>query len=74
VTVQEWQVDHDVREDEQSTWVPSALLPAAAVGDVVVVHSVHLPEVRRGTVAEIVDGEARGRFHRLTFESAATSP
>ena len=74
MTVREWPVDHDVREDEQSTWVPSVLLPEAAVGDVVVVHSVHLSEVRRGTVAEIVDDEARGCFHRLTFEGIPTSP
>jgi hypothetical protein len=74
VIVREWPVDHDVREDEQSTWVPSALLPKAIVGDVVVVRSAHLADARRGTVTEIVDDDARGRFHRLTFEDAATSP
>jgi hypothetical protein len=70
VIVQAWPVDHDVREDELSTWVPSTLLPEAVVGDVVVVRSAHLPEPRRGTVAEIVDDDTRGRFHRLTFEGA----
>jgi hypothetical protein len=66
--VREWPIDHDVREDEQSTWVPSALLPEAVVGDAVVVRSAHLAEARRGTVAEIVDDDTRGRFHRLTFD------
>ena len=72
MTVHEWTVDHDIREDEQSTWVSSALLPEAVIGDVVAVRSAHLPAARRGTVAEIVDDDVRGRFHRLTFEGAGS--
>jgi hypothetical protein len=33
-----------------------------------------MPEVRRGTVAQIVDDDARGRFHPLTIDGTAISP
>ena len=66
----EWAVDLEVREDEASAWVPTAHLPAAAVGDGVTVRSSHLPAARHGTVVETLDDETRGRFHRVTFGPA----
>jgi hypothetical protein len=63
----EWAVDLEVREDETSTWVSTAHLPAAAVGDGVTVRSTHLPAARHGTVVETLNDETRGRFHRVAF-------
>lgn len=60
-------VEIDVRADEESAFVPSDLLPGAAVGDTVIVRSSYLEGDRSGTVAEIVDDATRGRFHRVTF-------
>lgn len=61
-------VDFDVRADESSAFVPSELVPAAAVGDTITVRSGYLDEERTGTVAEILDDDTRGRFHRVSFE------
>ena len=60
-------IDLDVRADEDSAFVPSSLVPGAGVGDTVVVRSTYLDEERAGTVAEIVDDDTRGRYHRVTF-------
>lgn len=63
-----FRVDFDVRADESSAFVPSELVPTAAVGDTIVVRSAYLDEERTATVAEIVADETRGRFHRVSFE------
>jgi hypothetical protein len=60
-------IDLDVRADEPSTWVPSDLVPGAVIGDVVTVRSSYLAGERTGVVAEIVEDEVRGRFHRVGF-------
>jgi hypothetical protein len=65
-------VDLDLRADETSAFVPSDLVPGAAVGDAVTVRSSYLAGERTGTVAEIVDDASRGRFHRVTFEEVRT--
>jgi hypothetical protein len=61
-------IHHDLREDEQSAWLPVDLLPDAAVGDRVAVTSDLLASTRIGTVVETVDDGTRGRFHRVSFE------
>jgi hypothetical protein len=63
-----FRVDFDVRADESSAFVPSELVPAAAVGDTIIVRSAYLDEERTGTVAEIVADDTRGRFHRVSFD------
>ena len=60
-------VDFDLREDEQSVWIPVELVPAARLGDEIAVSSTHFAETRTGVVAETVDDDRRGRFHRVTF-------
>lgn len=60
-------VDHDLREDEPSAWIPADLLPDAGVGDDIAVRSAHFAEIRTGVVAELVD-DTRGCFLRVTFE------
>ena len=61
-------VDLDLRADEPSAFVPSDQLAGAQVGDAVTVHSGHLDGPRTGIVAEVIIDDARGRFHRITFE------
>jgi len=61
-------VDFDLREDEQSAWIPVELVPEAVTGDEITVRSTHFAETRSGVVAETIDDDARGRFHRVTFE------
>ena len=61
-------IHFELREDEQSAWLPFDLLPDAAVGDRVAVSSDLLPAPRIGTVVETVDDDERGRFHRVSFE------
>jgi hypothetical protein len=60
-------IHFDLREDEQSAWLPVDLLPDAGVGDQVAVSSDLLPAARIGTVMETVDDGERGRFHRVSF-------
>ena len=62
-------IHFDLREDEQSAWLPVDLLPDAVVGDRVAVASDLLAAARIGTVVETVDDDQRGRFHRVSFES-----
>jgi hypothetical protein len=62
-------IHFDLREDEHSAWLPVDLLPDAAVGEQVAVASDLLAAARIGTVVETVDDDARGRFHRVSFES-----
>jgi hypothetical protein len=61
-------IHFDLREDEQSAWLPVDLLPDTTVGDQVAVSSDLLPAARIGTVVETVDDDQRGRFHRVSFE------
>jgi hypothetical protein len=61
-------IHFDLREDEQSAWLPVDMLPDAVVGDRVAVSSDLLAAARVGTVVETVDDDQRGRFHRVTFE------
>jgi hypothetical protein len=63
-------VDFELREDEQSAWLPVELLPDATAGDHVSVSSALLAAPRVGTIAETVDDPGRGRFHRVTFDAA----
>ena len=61
-------IHFDLREDEQSVWVPVDLLPDAVRGDQISVSSDLLATTRVGTVVETVDDDQRGRFHRVSFE------
>ena len=61
-------IHFDLREDEQSAWVPVDLLPDAVSGDRIAVSSDLLATARVGTVVETVDDDQRGRFHRVSFE------
>jgi hypothetical protein len=61
-------IHFDLREDEQSAWLPVDLLPGAVVGDQIAVSSDLLESARIGTVVETVDDDQRGRFHRVSFE------
>jgi hypothetical protein len=61
-------IHFDLREDEESAWLPVDLLPDASVGDHVAVASDLLATARIGTVVETIDDEQRGRFHRVSFE------
>ena len=61
-------IHFDLREDEQSAWLPVDLLPGTTVGDQVAVSSDLLATPRVGTVVETVDDDQRGRFHRVSFE------
>jgi hypothetical protein len=61
-------IHFDLREDEQSAWLPVDLLPDAVVGDRIAVSSDLLVAARVGTVLETVDDDHRGRFHRVSFE------
>jgi hypothetical protein len=61
-------IHFDLREDEQSAWLPVELIPDAAVGDQVAVTSDLLAAARVGTVVETVHDDQRGRFHRVSFE------
>jgi hypothetical protein len=62
-------IHFELREDEQSAWLPVDLLPDAVAGDRVAISSDLLPTPRVGTVVETVDDDRRGRFHRVSFES-----
>ena len=61
-------IELDVRADEESAFVPADLVPGAGIGDTVTVRSAYLEGPRTGTVVEVVDDKTRGRFHRVTFE------
>jgi hypothetical protein len=63
----EWALDLDIREDEDSAWIPTTDLPGGAPGDGVTVRSEHLATERRGTIVETVDDASRGAFHRVVF-------
>ena len=57
-----WSIEYQVREDEESMFVPAELLPNAQPGDVVEIRSTQPPVTRRGRVAELEDDATRGEF------------
>jgi hypothetical protein len=63
-----FEIDLDVRADEESAFVPADLVPGARRGDVVTVRSGYLDVVRSGSIVDTVEDATRGTFHRLTFD------
>lgn len=63
-----WSIEHDVREDADSIFVPAELLPDAQPGDGVVVASATATRPRHGVVADLVDDHARGEFVTVKLE------
>jgi hypothetical protein len=57
-----WSIEYQVREDEESVFIPADLLPDAQPGDEVELKSPELPVTRRGRVAELEDDATRGEF------------
>ena len=57
-----WSIEYLVREDEESVFIPAALLPNAQPGDAVELTSTQPPVTRRGRVAELEDDATRGEF------------
>jgi hypothetical protein len=67
-----WSIEHDVREDADSIFVPADLLPDARPGDAVEIAAASStrprPRPRHGVVADLVDDEARGEFVTVKLE------
>ena len=60
-------IELDVRADEDSAFVPAELVPGATPGDVVTVRSSYLDGARTGSIVDTVEDATRGTFHRVTF-------
>lgn len=65
-----WSIEYRVREDAESMFVPTELLPDAREGDVVEISSAQPAVVRRGRVAGPADADADGDFVTVTFDEA----
>ena len=64
-----WVVEHDVRADADSVFVPAALLPGAAVGDDVELRS-HDAGTRCGRVTALMHDGERGNFVRVAVDAS----
>jgi hypothetical protein len=67
-----WALDHDVREDADSVFVPATELPAAVVGDAVTFRGDH--GAREGRVTALVDDGERGTFVAVALEPPPPRP
>jgi hypothetical protein len=63
-----WSIEHDVREDADSIFVPAELLRHAQPGDRVTIAAGTSTCPRHGVVADLVDDEARGEFVTVKLE------
>jgi hypothetical protein len=63
-----WSIEYSVREDAESIFVPTELLPDARPGDVVEVVSTQPAVTRRGRVAGHADADRRADFVTVTLD------
>ena len=63
-----WSIEYPVREDADSIFVPTELLPRAQPGDVVEIESLDPPVSRRGRVAGPADADPGGEFVTVTLD------
>jgi hypothetical protein len=63
-----WFIEYQVREDAESMFVPTELLPEAQPGDIVEIASAQPPVTRRGRVADRADADWRDEFVSVTFD------
>jgi hypothetical protein len=63
-----WSIELDLREDALSVFVPCELMPAAQIGDAVVINADGPLPTHAGRVGEIVDDETRGRYFVVAIE------
>jgi hypothetical protein len=65
-----WSIEYQVREDAESMFVPTDLLPHAHPGDFVEITSAQPPVTRRGRLVGPADADAetRGEFVTVTFD------
>lgn len=55
-----WTIEFELREDAMSIFVPVETMPAALVGDLVVIESSHLGTRHTGHVADLAHDASRG--------------
>ena len=65
-----WSIEYQVREDAESMFVPTELLPNAQAGDYVEITSVQPSVSRRGRVDGPAGADSTGDFLRITFSEA----
>ena len=64
----QWSIELDVRNDAPSMFVPAALLPDAAVGDLVRIASTQPAGTHLGRIVEALDDGERGAFFAVSLE------
>jgi hypothetical protein len=69
MTPRTWSIEYQVREDAESMFVPTDLLPSAEPGDIVEIRSTQPSVSRRGRVAGPPVADANGEFLTVTFET-----
>ncbi len=63
-----WSIEYHVREDAESMFIPTELLPHARPGDAVEISSAEPPVTRRGRVAGTAGGDQPGEFLTVTLD------
>jgi hypothetical protein len=64
-----WSIEHQVREDADSIFVPAELVPRAQPGDAIEIRSSQPTLTRHGHVVACVDDHERGRFVTVKLEA-----
>jgi hypothetical protein len=63
-----WSIEHDVREDADSIFIPTALLPDARPGDTVEIRTADTV-IRRGDVVDRIADHVRGDFVTVRLDA-----